>query len=122
MITSTKVYIADNEDLILYKNDDILGFTFEVLNKPIPPAEGTPYDFTGFTDVFLKIYKGRKEPLLVTIPNGNPGVQIAANIITWNSDYSDDINLSINTYYYELSYLDANSKLITVLFGDLTVI
>ena len=117
MVTSTKVYIADNEDLILYKNDDILGFTFEVLN-----ADDSPYDFTGFTDVFLKIYKGRKEPLLITIPDGNPGVQIAANIITWNSDYEDDINLSINTYYYELSYLDANSKLITVLFGDLTVI
>ncbi len=112
-----KVYIADNEDLALYKNDDILGFTFEVLN-----ADDTNYDFTGFTDVFLKIYKGRKEPLLVTIPNAANGVQIAANIITWNSDYVDDINLNINTYYYELSYLDSNSKLITVLYGNLSII
>ncbi len=119
---ATKVYIADTEDLKLYKNDHVDGFTFEVLNKPIPPAEGTPYDFGAFTDVFLKIYKARKTELLVTIPNNINGVQIAANIITWNSDYSTDINLSINTYYYELSYLDVDSKLITVLFGNLIVI
>ena len=116
-MASTKVYIADNEDLALYKNDDILGFTFEVLND-----DDSPYDFTGFTDVFLKIYKGRRNPLLVTIPNGAAGVSILANIITWNSDYEDDIDLNINTYYYELSYLDDNSKLITVLFGNLVVI
>ena len=116
-MAAIKVYIADNKDLALYKNDAILGFTFEVLND-----DDSVYDFTGFTDVFLKIYKGRKDPLLVTIPSGASGVQIAANIITWNSDYSDDINLAINTYYYELSYLDASGNLITVLYGNLSII
>lgn len=121
-----KVYIADEkeENFVLLMHNDILGFQFEVLNAVVPPATvGTPYDFTGFTDVFLKIYNKARGKLILTIPeSATNGVSIATNIITWNATYATDIPLfDVREYYFELSYLDANSKLISVLIGNVEI-
>jgi hypothetical protein len=103
------------------------GFIFTVFNKAVPPAAATPYDFTGLTDLFLKIYAPRKvqkrTELLVTIDQGDPGVEVSGNVITWNSDYDTDIGLfEEDTYYYELSWVNAAGKLITIAFDGLTII
>jgi hypothetical protein len=114
----TKIYIGDNEDLSMYMGDDIIGFTFTVTN-----SDDSAYDFTGYTDVYLKIYDHRGGALKATIANGATGVAISSNVITWNSDYSADIALTeVGLYYYELTYEDATSRPITVCFGDLKLI
>ncbi len=115
------VYIGDENDLCLLMHNDVDGFTFTVLNE-----DGTNYDFTGLTDLFLKIYAPRKtqrrSELLVTISQGDPGVDVSGNVITWNSNYDNDIALfEEDTYYYELSWVDANSNLITISFNNLIV-
>ena len=117
-MTPTNVYIGANKPLALYMNDDIIGFTFTVLNN-----DGTDYDFSGSTDVNLKIYTTRGGRLISTISQGATGVAISGNVITWNSDYSADIDIKeTGTYYYELTYNDSSSRPITVAFGSINVI
>ena len=114
----TQVYIGANKDLALYMNDDIIGFTFTVTN-----ADASAYDFTGLTDLNLRIYDHRSGTLKATITNGATGVANASNVITWNSDYSADIALTeTGLYYYELVWEDSNSKPITICYGDLKII
>lgn len=115
-----KVYIADekSENLCLLMHNDILGFVFEVFNE-----DESDFDFTGFTDVFLKIYNSPRGELVKTIPeSATNGVSISGNDITWNATYATDIALfNAKIFYFELSYLDVNSKLISVLIGNLQI-
>jgi len=113
-----KTFIADDENLRLLMHNDILGFTFEVLNDDL-----TDFDFGAFTDVFLRIYNKKRGFLVLTIPNNlTNGVSIATNIITWNATYSTDIKLfTARSFYYELSFLDVDSKFITVLKGNFEI-
>lgn len=114
----TNIYIGDEQDLALYMNDDIIGFTFTVTN-----SDDSAYDFTGYTDVYLKIYNTRGRDLLATIANGASGVSISSNVVTLNADYSADIAITeTGIYYYELTYEDASSRPITVSYGKLKVI
>ena len=118
-MSCTKVYISDVENLCLLMHNDIDGFTFTVLNE-----DETAYDFTGKTDLFLKIYDRRRGNLLVTVPDSlTNGISVSANVITLNSNYAADIALFIaKKYYYEMSWIDTNSNLITVSLGDLEII
>jgi len=113
----TKVYIGDNEDLAIYHGDDIIGFTFTVTN-----SDDSAYDFTGYTDINLKIYDYRGGTALVTLVVTD-NLTISSNVVTLNADYSADIALSeLGLYYYELTYNDASSRPITVCFGKLKLI
>ena len=121
-MSCNKVYIGMSLCLELQMHNGPDGFTFTVFNE-----DGSDYNFTGLTDLFLKIYAPRKTQkrteLLVTIAQGDPGVSVAGNVITWNSDYDTDISLfEEDTYYYELSWVNAASKLITIAFNGLTII
>lgn len=118
-MVTTNVYISDEGNLKLLMHDDFTGFTFTVTND-----DDSAYDFTGFTDVFLKIYTEQRGKLLKTIPeHATNGVSISSNIVSWSATYADDIAIfNAKTYHFELSYLDANSKLITIIFGDFTII
>ena len=114
----TKVYIGEDKPLAIYMNVDINGFTFTVTN-----SDDTAYDFTGLTDLNLKIYDHRGGTLEATIVNGATGVAAAANVITWNSDYSVDILITkLGIHYYDLIWEDSNSKPILIAFGDLKII
>ena len=117
-MATTNVYISDEGDLKLLMHDDFTGFTFTVTND-----DDSAYDFTGYTDVFLKIRTEQRGRLLKTIPNSlTNGVSIVDNIVSWSATYADDIAIfNAKTYYFELSYLDDNSKLITIIFGDLII-
>lgn len=114
------VFIGQPTNLCLLMHNDINGFQFKIFNE-----DKTNYDFSGLTDLFLKIYEPGSElrsKLLVTIAQGDPGVDVSGNIITWNSKYTDDIKIFVSkTYYYELSWKDADNDLITVSFNDLII-
>ena len=113
-----KVYIGTQTDLSLYKGDDIIGFTFTITN-----SDDSAYDFTGLTDLNLIIYDHRGGTAEATITNGATGVSAASNVITWNSDYSADININVlGMHYYELTWEDSNSKPITVCYGKMKII
>lgn len=114
----SKLYIGADTPLALYKGDDIINFTFTVTN-----SDGSDYDFTGYTDVNLNIYKhSQRDKVLVALVN-TTNLTIAANVVTLNADYSTDIAIqSVGLYHYELTYLDASSRPITVCFGKLEII
>ena len=112
----TNVFIGDNKNLKLFKGDDVIGFDFTV-----NASGGTPYDFTGFTDVNLFIYStDDKTNVLKTILAAD--LVIAANVITWTSIYASAIDLNVGNYHYKLTYEDATGQIITVSFGVLKVV
>ena len=112
----TNIFIGAQSDLKMYMGDDIIGFTFTVTN-----ADTTAYDFTGYTDQYLKIYNHRGGTLEVTIAAAD--LTIASNVITWSSDYSATIALTdLDIYYYELTYEDATSRPITIAYGNLNLV
>jgi hypothetical protein len=113
----TKLYIGAETPLMAYKGDDIIGFTFTVTN-----SDDSAYDFTGYTDINLTIYNHRGGDVLATLV-ATTNLTISSNVITLNADYSTDINISdLSIHYYELTYLDASSRPITVCFGDFKII
>lgn len=113
----TNIYIGDKEDLRMYMNDDIIGFTFTVKN-----SDSTAYDFTGWTDINLKIYTHRGGTLKATLVK-TTNLTISSNVVTLNADYSAEIYITeTGNYYYELTYEDASSRPITIAYGDLMII
>lgn len=113
----TKLYIGADQDLSAYKGDDIIDFTFTVTN-----SDDSAYDFTGYTDINMKIYDHRGGTLKATLVATN-NLTISSNVITLNADYSADIAINdIGLYYYEITYLDASSRPITICFGTLKII
>ena len=115
-MSTTKVYIGDNENLELFLGDDIINFTFTVLN-----ADGTAFDFTGFTDQNLFIFTDKNRNVIAKKILAADLV-ISGNVITWSSDYSASINLDIDLYFYSLTYEDSTSRPITVALGTLRII
>lgn len=113
---ATNVYIGATEHLILYKGDDIIGFTFTVTN-----SDDSAYDFTGYTDQNLYIYSDKnRTTLLKTILAAD--LVIASNVITWTSDYSSSIALEADLYSYSLTYEDASNRPITISKGNFEII
>lgn len=114
----TAFYIGKEKDIAIYKGDDLIDRTFTIKNN-----DGTAYDFTGYTDINLNIYKysHRDKPLKTLTATTN--LTISGNVITLNADYSADIDINkLGIYYYELTYLDASSRPITVCFGRFEII
>jgi hypothetical protein len=112
-----KVYIGTRNDLEFLMGEDVINETFTVKN-----ADGSAYDFTGFTDVNLFIYNGdtRKRLVKTLVVDTNLTIPTPENgIILLNIDYSTDIGVTLKPeeYYYKLTYLDASSRTITVCFG-----
>lgn len=111
------VYIGTRNDLQFLIGEDVINETFTVTN-----ADGSAYDFTGFTDLNLYIFNGDTRSRLVKtlVATTNLTIPTPANgIILLNIDYSTDIGqtLKAEEYYYKLTYLDASSRPITVCFG-----
>lgn len=116
-MTYTNIYIGDEENLSMYMGDDIIGFTFTVTN-----SDDSAYDFTGWTDVNLKIYDHRGGTVQATLVK-TTNLTISSNVVTLNANYSDAIALSnLGLYYYGLTYEDASNRPITVCFGTLKLV
>lgn len=111
-----RTYIGRKMDLGLFKGNDIINYTLGVTNK-----DGTAYSFTGYTDINLKVYSDEdRTNVLKTIATGS--FSIAANVITINVDYSVALDLNVGDYFYELTYEDATSRPITVIYGDFKIV
>ena len=117
-MTFNKVYIGQELPLSIRKGEDVLDQIFTVLD-----TDGSAYDFTGFTDLNMIFYDRRGGKVIATVVNAATGVDISANVITWNSVYATDLAMrDLGLYFYEMQHKDANSKIIDTFFGPLKVI
>lgn len=112
------VYIGARLDLDLLAGDDVIDYQITVLD-----SNSANYGFTGISDINVYVYDfdGKDNTLLKTIPDGS-GVGQSGAIVTMNWDYSflfASIFNARRSYYYRCTYLDANSKPITVFYGYL---
>lgn len=115
----TDTFIGKAKPLRIYANIDVIDFTFTVLNN-----DESAYDFTGWTDINLKIYNHRGGTLLETLVK-TVNLTISSNVITLNIDWSEDMAAEIDTtdlLYYDLIFLDSSSRSIMISFGDFKVI
>lgn len=111
-------YIGARLDIDLLAHDDVIDFQVTVLD-----SNDAAYGFTGITDINVYVYDfdGKDNTLMKTIADGS-GVGQASNVVTLDFDYSFLFASIFNprrSYYYKCTYLDANSKPITVFYGYL---
>ena len=112
-----KTFIGEELDLMMYKGNDIIDFTFTVTN-----SDDSAYDFTGITDINLIIYDHRDGTVLKTLVITD-NLTVASNVVTLNADYSADINLDTSDLrYYELVWNDSASRPITICYNNLKIV
>jgi len=95
---NNKTYRAVNYPLESYSNRAIVdcNFTFEL-------SDGSVYDFSDATGLFLSIYDRRDGVLIYQWTEQN-GLVLTGNTITWNERNQDVMNFSHGKYYYEIGY------------------
>lgn len=94
--------------------DDI---TFTILN-----SDGDPFDFTGYTEITMRIYDNRtaKRVLIDTLTETLGDLSLSVNVITLDTAFP--AGMTFGTYNYELDYTTATSEPIRLAEGYINVI
>lgn len=95
---NNKTYRAIEYHLESYAGKAIVDvdFTFTL-------SDGSNYDFSGNTGLFLSIYD-RRDGLLIHRWTDSDGLVLTNNVITWNERNQSLLDFSKGKYYYELGY------------------
>ena len=115
-----KVFIGQELPLQLYRGQDQTGYDITVL-----ASDGTAFDFTGITDLYLRIYfNSLKEDMLRKFPyNGTDnGISESGGVLTWSYLWESGMDLSGKNYYYDIFWEDANSKKQMITFGAVKIL
>ena len=115
-----KSFIGVEKGIRVYHGVDVVGLTGTVKN-----ADGTPFPFTGLSDVYVNIWKNaRKEDLLVKLPkDGSPSgiVNTGGGVLTIGWDWSAAMKLPVDRYFWEVIWENATSQPDVVWYGPFVV-
>ncbi len=93
-----KTFRGIEKDLKAYSGAAIVNLQFTITY-----SDGTPYNFSNATGLYLSIWD-RRGGTLIHRWDDSAGLTRLENVITWNERNNNILNFDLGKYYYQMGY------------------